>query len=506
MQAGGMVAALAHRAGAWPGPRAAQLRVPVIGLVVCLAVVACGSSTKTASPLQMRSCTVQGLSARCGTLQVPEDRLSGTGRMISIRFVVFPARGHSRAPDPVVDFSGGPGGSAVGDIPAVLPELGSLNQDRDLVFIDQRGAGSSHGLSCPSPPGTLADQAQVRRSIESCLVSLRGKADLRFYTSAMAAQDVVQVLSALGYGKVNLFGGSYGASAAQVFQQMFPARVRTMTLLGGTLLGIPLFERFPQASQQALDQVFAHCASDPACHDAFPRLDAEWTALRASLARNPVNVPAALSTAGTAIRLDDVLLASGVHQMLLSADTAVYIPLVIHSLYAANGLPAATTAVLRHLFAGGLLPSSDSQAVISYPILCAEPWARYQPAQITDTSSYYYQVSVREARWWQYVCTLIPAPGAAASYGRQRPSSVPVLMINGTADPQDPPANMSGAQQIWPNGHLMAEPGQSHRISLGAWLQCDADLVQAFVEHASAAGLNTCYLAQVALPPFPAQW
>jgi pimeloyl-ACP methyl ester carboxylesterase len=107
-------------------------------------------------------------------------------------------------------------------------------------------------------------QPLVRRSIESCLASLRGQADLRFYTSAMAAQDVAQVLTALGYDQVNLFGGSYGASAARVFRQMFPARVRTMTLIGGTLLGIPLFERFPQASQQALDQVFARCASDPA--------------------------------------------------------------------------------------------------------------------------------------------------------------------------------------------------------------------------------------------------
>jgi len=217
-----------------PGWRAAALRVPVIGRVVCLAAAACGSSTKTTSPLQLRSCTVQGLSARCGTLSVPEDRLSGTGRMIPIGFVVFPARGPSRAPDPVVDFSGGPGGSAVGDIPAVLPQMGPLNQDRDLVFIDQRGTGGSNGLSCPSPPATLADQAQVRRSIESCLASLRGKADLRFYTSAMAAQDVAQVLTALHYGQVNLVGGSYGASAVQVFQQMFPARVRTMTLLSGT--------------------------------------------------------------------------------------------------------------------------------------------------------------------------------------------------------------------------------------------------------------------------------
>jgi pimeloyl-ACP methyl ester carboxylesterase len=188
--------------------------------------------------------------------------MTGKGRMITLRIVVIPAYGRSRAPDPLVDFSGGPGGSAVGDIPNVMSALFGLNQSRELVFIDQRGTGGSNGLSCPSPPPTLADPAQVRRSIASCLESVRRKADLRFYTSAMAAEDVAQVLTALHYTRVNLYGGSYGATAAQVFQQMSPGRVRTMTLVSGTLLSIPLFERFPLTSQQALDQVFARCVPD----------------------------------------------------------------------------------------------------------------------------------------------------------------------------------------------------------------------------------------------------
>jgi len=168
--------------------------------------------------------------------------------------------------------------------------------------------------------------------------------------------------------------------------------------------------------------------------------------------------------------------------------------------------PGALAGVVRQMTVHGLLPGPESQSVIGYPIRCAEPWARLLPAQITGTSSYYYPATVQGARWWQYVCTLIPAPGAAAGYGPQRLSPVPVLMINGTADPQDPPANMSGAQQIWPNSRLLAEPGQSHSTDLRAWLQCGADLVQAFVEHASASGLNTSCLAHVALPPFPLQW
>jgi len=48
--------------------RCARVLVPVIVLVVRLTMVVCGSSTKAVSPLRLRSCTVQGLSARCGTL------------------------------------------------------------------------------------------------------------------------------------------------------------------------------------------------------------------------------------------------------------------------------------------------------------------------------------------------------------------------------------------------------------------------------------------------------
>jgi pimeloyl-ACP methyl ester carboxylesterase len=499
---------LRQRAGNCGGRAGYAARLAVIFVALCLAAASCGgNAASTVNPLQVKSCTVQGRPARCGTLAVPEDRLTGRGRQIEIKFVVIPAYGHNRAPDPVVYFAGGPGDSAIGEIPDQLDTVIGLNQDRDLVFIDQRGTGGSNGLTCPSPPNTLADKPLVRRTIESCLASLRSQANLRFYTSAMAAGDAAQVLTALGYSQVNLYGISYGVTAAQVFQRLFPGRVRTMTLISGTLLSIPYYEQVPQASQQALDSIFARCASDPACHGTFPHLAAEWAQLRASLAARPVTLPAAQSPTGTAIQLDNDGLASEVHQLLTGASTAVYVPLLIHTLATAKNRAAALATVLRQIQAAGLPPGGFlPESVISYPIRCAEPWARYQPAQIADPSSYYYQYIKADAQFWQYACTLTPAPGAAASYGPPKPSNVPVLMINGTADPQDPPANMSGAQTIWPNSRLLSEPGQSHEIDLGAWMQCDAGLIQAFVQHANAKQLNASCLTQVALPPFPTQW
>jgi pimeloyl-ACP methyl ester carboxylesterase len=471
--------------------------VGVLGCAIGLAVTGCGASQQPSAAVQqpsgtlhVRSCTVDNLPARCGTLFVPEDRLTGKGRTIPIRFVVMVAYGRHKSPDPIVDFAGGPGNSAVDDdIAGVSAELVSLNESRDLVFIDQRGTGGSNGLSCPSPPGTLTNRAKVRASIEACLASLRGKADLQFYTSKMAAEDIAQVLTALHYGQVNLFGASYGATEAQVFQRLYPSRVRTMTLLAGSLLGIPLLERFPAASEQALDELFARCASDPACSVEFPQLAADWTTLR------------------SAKWVDDVTLADDVHQVLMFAGTAAYLPLAITSLLATNGQRAALNSLSRKMSDRGLTSGSGgSRSVIDYPIGCAEPWAQLTAADVTDPASYYYRASVLSAQWWHYVCTLIPTSRAASDYGPTRVSETPVLMINGSADPQDPPANMAGAEQIWPNSLQIVEPGQSHSIDINTWMQCGGTLVNAFVQSAGVKGLNTGCPAQVSLPAFPTSW
>ncbi len=110
--------------------------------------------------LSIKACTVDGISARCGTLIVPENRLTGKGRTIPVRFVVIPAFGPDRAPDPVVYFAGGPGGSAVAEIRSELPGLQSLNDHRDLVFIEQRGTGRSGPLTCPAFPGAGSSTAK----------------------------------------------------------------------------------------------------------------------------------------------------------------------------------------------------------------------------------------------------------------------------------------------------------------------------------------------------------
>ena len=168
-------------------------RLVVIAASLCLAAVSCGGKpapTATAppvNPLTVKACTVNGRAARCGTLIVPEDRLTGTGRTIPVRFVVMPATGPDKAPDPVVWFTGGPGHTALDDIPSEPPGFRRLNVHRDMVYVEQRGTGESNPLICPPFPG-LADKAALAASARSCLAHLKG--DLRFHNTAMYADDV----------------------------------------------------------------------------------------------------------------------------------------------------------------------------------------------------------------------------------------------------------------------------------------------------------------------------
>jgi len=454
------------------------------------------AAVPTKSSLTLHSCLVAKRAARCGTLMVPEDRLMATGRQIPIRVVVVPASGSGRLADPIVWVVGGPGDSAVDQIQRDMP-LFFFNVHRDLVFIDQRGTGGAGALTCPAFYPVLPDlsnKAALRASVDHCVAHLN--ADLAFYTTAMAADDLNEVLDDLGYTKVNLLGISYGTTAEQVFLIRHPSIVRTMTLLSGTLLTVPVFGRFPQSGQDALDTVMAECARDVSCHRAFPHLSADWSTLWSALQKAPIVVPANISPSHQTVVFSADIFAFALHRLMTEPNSEAAVPLVIHTLAAAEDRSAAVVSVASALARVGVdLNSLSTQVMIKYPIQCGEPWARNQASELVDKASFEYHVDVVTAQWWQYVCQLIPRSGPAADYGAPKTSPVPVLGLNGEADPQDPPANMDGAHALWPNSLELSVPGQAHDINWTTWQSCTGPLVGAFIARGTVSGLGTSCLA-----------
>jgi pimeloyl-ACP methyl ester carboxylesterase len=471
-----------------------------------LAVASCGGpsapnpSPAPANSLTVKSCTVDRQAARCGTLTVPENRLTGQGRTIPVRFVVFPATGPHPVADPLVYFAGGPGDSAIANIPMWLSGFGIFNLDRDMVFIEQRGTGESSPLNCPAFP-PLADKAALRAAVESCLARLPG--DPRYYTTAMFTDDVSQILTGLHYPAANLIGGSYGVTSEQVFLLRHPGQVRTMTMLNGSLLTVPMFEQEPANAQLALDYVIAGCATQPACHQAFPHLAADWAALWASLGKSPWVIPAAESPTGKAERLDQDALANSVYQA-LHVSALAPIPVLVHTLATASNKVAALVSVYKAVQAAGLAGtgSGGSTPVMQYEIMCAEPWASDRPAALSDQQdSFYYQNGLASAQWNQFVCPLIPVSAAAVGSQRLTASRAPVLAFTGKADPNDQPRNMAGAQRFWPDSRVIAMADQGHNVISTSWV-CEGPLIQELITQASTARLDTSCVADIPLPSF----
>src|SRR5262249_21565090 len=227
---------------------------------------------------------VQG-EARCGSYEVFEDRAAHSGRTIKLKIVVLKALSKAPAPDPIFWLHGGPGAAATDAV--VLGQRGILapsRQERDLVFVDQRGTGSSNPLLCnlednPEDAQDFFGELFPRDKVRECRQKLERIADLRLYTTPIAMDDLDEVRSALGYGKINLLGASYGTLAAQVFMRRHPESVRSVVLVGVATPNIKQPLLFPRSAQHAMDLLFADCAADELCRKAFPNLAQEFSAV-----------------------------------------------------------------------------------------------------------------------------------------------------------------------------------------------------------------------------------
>ena len=120
-------------------------------LVVALSLQAASAVRQSPSKtVALKDCELPNIGkAKCGTLEVYENRATKKGRMISLNIVVLPATGDKREPDPFVYFAGGPGSAATEYAPGIASAFAKIREHRDLLFVDQRGTGASHPLNCP---------------------------------------------------------------------------------------------------------------------------------------------------------------------------------------------------------------------------------------------------------------------------------------------------------------------------------------------------------------------
>ena len=440
------------------------------------------------------ACKLPGLKeeVRCATYAVWEDREGKKGRKIGLNVVILPAKGPDKLPDPLFFFGGGPGEGITGAAEGLIDS--PMRQKRDIVLVDQRGTGRSHTLDCdfwgrPLDLRKAAVDSFPIEDVRACLARLEKKADLRFYTTPLSMDDVDEVRAWLGYGKINLSGGSYGTRAAQVYLQRHPESVRTVTLTAVAPLDeyLPLHHAY--AGQRALDMIFAECAADAACHAAYPNLKQELAAVLERVDKGvTVTVTNPVTHQRQEVRPSRGLVAEGMRFLLYGAGGG-NLPRQIHQAFEGNLEPLVQMSIERRL---GI---DDALAMgMLFSVTCAEdlPFIDDATAARETQGTILGDYRIRQQK---EVCKVWPRGEIPANLHTPLRSDVPVLLIAGERDPVTPPEFAQRAAKGLTNSLVVLVPRGSH----GGAGECTYKMIQQLIETASVKGIDTSCLQK--LPP-----
>lgn len=462
------------------------------------------TDTKPVNKFELKPCTtLPGLpqDARCGIYEVWENQAAQSGRKIPLQVVVLPATGPERRPDPIVYFAGGPGDGSIEEGLWFTRNPPELRKDRDILLIDSRGTGRSAPLECGELRGNGSLQGFLEEFIpadkaRACRDRLRKTTDLTQYSNDAAVDDVEEIRTALGYGKVNILGTSYGTRTVQAYMRRHPGSVRTALMSGVVPVdeAIPLFTA--RHAQQALENLITECESDAACNGSFPKLREEVAAVLRRVAQEPVKlqVPSAETGQPIGFTLSKNGFGQVLRRMLYYNNWISITPLYLHQ--AANGdwQPLAEFALV-------ISQSQGSIGGFFLSVTCSEDLAFVREEEIPAAVAGTFLGDLR-VRKQLAACEGWPAPQLGPGFQVPVASDIPTLLLSGGADPVTPPSSGERVARTLKRSRHVVVPDGGHGLSGMKGGECLPQIVSAFIAAGSADALDTSCVARMQRPDF----
>ena len=448
--------------------------------------------------VQLKPCNDPALTsdALCVKYEVFENRATRTGRRIPLNIILLPAKSSKPAPDALFYLAGGPGAAATGY--AGEKFIDNLRRNRDVVLVDQRGTGESNPLNC-APPGSREDMRgyfgepfPVER-IRACRAELEKVADLKLYTTSIAMDDLDEVRAALGYDRVNIYGGSYGSTTSLVYLRQHGDHVRAVAIFGVAPPAAKIPLSFSRGVQDAINRMFVDCAADQTCKTAYPDLEAEFKKVLAQFDNGPVeiDVPNVYTRKTQKVTVTRDAFVDGIRQLLYIPNAAAGLPLMIH--LGANGNLGALVGTAFQVV-------SQIDAKISrgmqLSVICAEdtPFITEDDIKTTSANSFYGDARVRPT---MKACAEWAQAKVAASFLDPVKSDVPVLLVSGELDPVTPPWLAQIVAKTLSRSRLVLVPNATHNS-----YECIENMVADFVDKGTTDGLDISCVEKIRRPPF----
>ena len=449
--------------------------------------------------LALEYCHINGYRQEvlCGEYTVYEDRVAQTGREIDIKFAVVPAVTADKEADPLVFFAGGPGQGSRDVGAFVNLALQEIHESRDIVLIDQRGMGSSNPLNCEADEdiSLLLSDAELanlsREHLQQCLLDL--DADVTKYTQDLANEDIHDILLALGYDRVNLYGGSWGTRSALLYNRQFPEQVRSVILDGAAPLEnkVPLYANAD--AERALQALFEDCAADTNCQAAFPDLEQDFNQVLAAFADTGFEVTLNDATTGEEITflLGRSTFVNAIRAILYTPQISRLIPIIIEQAKARDF--RALTAVLDALD-GEMSIAQGAQMTI----LCAEDYPRMSSQEIADEAANGF-VGDAFFNVFRNGCSVWPQAPLPEVYTQDLTSQVPTLILSGAIDPVTPERWGNRMAEVMTNSLHLVAANTGHNV---APYGCAPELMAQFLDQGAVDNIDGSCLDELTRPSF----
>ncbi|MEU3407368.1 alpha/beta fold hydrolase [Streptomyces sp. NPDC006670] len=427
-----------------------------------------GPCPKTPEPIEALA------TAKCGTLEVPENRSRPGGRTIKLAVAVVPAVSAKPGQDPVVFMSGGPGGETFDDIPFLVGS--GLNRDRDLIVMAQRGnLYDQPNLACPEldrfyarSVGLSSYAPSTERlaldAVKRCRDRLTADGtDLGAYNSTENAADFADLRTALGLKQWNVYGHSYGSDLALTYLRLHPQGIRAVALDSAAP---PQYVSLPFAwdsAKEGLENLYRACAAEPRCKSRYPDLRRTLDEQMRKLDAQPLTLDVRPPQGGDPVKV--VLDAGAVINLLVAKALPIAdVPAAVDEL--ARGRPE---RFARARAAASVEDTGQNAHGLTQSVVCAE-WVPGHPAsEVLAAGRRAFpdwpeavQAQAPQLAFQNAMCGIWKVPDRAAAQRVPTSGPVPVLFLNGTADMKTGATFAQQAARTLPHSTLVRIPGVGH--------------------------------------------
>ncbi|MFE7115383.1 alpha/beta hydrolase [Streptomyces sp. NPDC057654] len=432
--------------------------------------------------LTWHACRARGF--ECATMKVPLDYTRPkAGGDVKLAVARKKATGRAKPLGSLLVNPGGPGGSAIGYLQqyAGIGYPASVRARYDMVAVDPRGVGASEPVTCLSgrqmdeftaTDQTPDDGAEAARLVAAYKKFGRGCETrsgriLGHVSTIEAARDMDVLRAALGDGKLNYVGASYGTFLGATYAGLYPSRVGRVVLDGAMDPSLDA-ERMNREQTGGFETAFTSFAKDcvgrkdcplgtksPA--DAGRRLKALFDRTD----RHP------LRTSGPR-RLTESLATTGVISVMYDQSGWPQLRTALKSALkpAGKGDGSALLALSDHYYERNSKGGYANLMFANPAVNCLDlPAAFRGPDDVREAVPAFEKASPvfgRGLAWSALNCAYWPRPATGSPHRVEARGAAPIVVVGTTRDPATPYRWARGLAAQLTSGRLLTYNGDGH--------------------------------------------